>query len=79
MKYIKTFEKFAEQDNCKGCGAALDPKKDKCEFCGSPYKVMEPEIVANPKIGKGSSRKNIKSKYWDDFRERRLKELLSDN
>jgi len=70
MKYIKTFEKFAEQDNCKGCGAALDPKKDKCDYCGNPYKVKKEE----PTYDQGRRIKEYLKKYyginWNDKSDR---------
>lgn len=54
MKFLKTFSgNFSEQDTfsgncseedrCNSCGAPLNPKKDRCEYCGSYYK-MKPRI-----------------------------------
>jgi len=67
MKHLKKFEDFSltekiEQDRCSGCNATVDPEKDKCDHCGSYYKVIDKE---KPK--ETTNAKNKKARYYDDF------------
>lgn len=67
MEYLETFEKFAQQDNCKGCGAPLDPKKEKCDRSGYPYKVKLNENLSTVPEGLKNTVYNFS--HYHDFEE----------